>query len=646
MRMSFTLAHVLLTVACCWVGESLAQPASVPHEVMRAAPVSRAAAETVVLPSSVPDPIEPFNRVMWEFNKDALKLVVKPTSKVYRFVVRKPLRTGIGNFGRNITYPGRLINNLLQGRWTGARDETHRFFCNTIAGGAGFVDVASQWRIPKADADFGQTFGKWGWKPGCYLMLPVFGPSNERDTVGLAADTAANPLSYVTPYSITAENPLTYFNPYMYFSYAILYNDLSDKVDGYARFVETETDPYSVIQYAWTFARRNRAPDFRLKEEPDQASLETLQSVLVSFNDPKFPDRGKTSSVKIPATGRKLKFTLWLQPEKAPIVYIVPGLGSHRLADTALALAELAYQNGFSVVSVSSPYNPEFMKHASTAAMPAYTPVDVHELHVAITEMDRRLEKRHPNRLGARALMGYSMGGFQTLFVAGVAATNKAHLLKFDRYVGIDTPISLTYGISKIDEFYNAPLAWPRDERTDNIENTFLKIAVSSQRVLKPRSEIPLSTIESRFLIGLTFRFILRDVIFSSQQRTNQGVLQRPIRRFRRGPVYRELLQYSYTDYFQKFAVPYYQARGVDLGGAQELERAGDLRTHAVALQANPNVRIIVNENDFLLSPEDLKWLRLTFGSERLTVFERGGHLGNLSQPEVQKAILRTLEGL
>ena len=142
---------------------------------------------------------------MWGFNKGLMTDVIKPTSRVYRFVVVKPVRTGIGNFGQNLTYPGRLINNLLQGKWSGARDETYRFVCNTTVGVAGFFDVATKWKIPKSDADFGQTFGQWGWKPQFFIMLPVYGPSNERDTVGLAADTAANPLLYIAPYRIRRE---------------------------------------------------------------------------------------------------------------------------------------------------------------------------------------------------------------------------------------------------------------------------------------------------------------------------------------------------------------------------------------------------------------------------------------------------------
>src|ERR1039458_9207940 len=119
---------------------------------------------TVVLPKSVPDPLEPLNRAMWSFNKGLLTDVIKPTSRVYRSIVVKPVRTSIGNFGRNLTYPGRLINNLLQGKWTGARDETYRFLGNSTVGVGGLFDVGTRWNIPKSDADFGQTFGQWGWK--------------------------------------------------------------------------------------------------------------------------------------------------------------------------------------------------------------------------------------------------------------------------------------------------------------------------------------------------------------------------------------------------------------------------------------------------------------------------------------------------
>jgi len=637
-------------------------------------------AESVVLPPSVPDPLEPLNRVMWGFNKALMTDAVKPTSKVYRFVVVKPVRTGIGNFGKNLTYPGRLINNLLQGKWSGARDESYRFVCNTTVGAAGFFDVGTKWKIPKSDADFGQTFGQWGWKPQFFLMLPVYGPSNERDTVGLAADTAANPLIYISPYDFVAADPLTYLGPYTYLNYAVMYNDLADSVSEYVRFSQAEMDPYSEIQYAWTFVRANRVANFQVKGKQDAASLETLESVFFTFKDPEFPGHGKTRSALIPATGQKLKFTFWLQPGKANVVYIVPGLGSHRLAETSLALAELVYKNGFSAVCISSPFNSEFMEHASTAAVPAYLPVDGQDLHVALTEIDRRLHALYPDRLGNRALMGYSMGAFQSLFVAATGptnqycvvtkgrvlrflqgkqgmkevriapVTNQLPLIKFDRFVAINTPVRLLQGVSKLDEFYRAPLSWPATNRTDNIENTFLKVAALSKATLTPQTSLPFNAIESKFLVGLTFRFMLRDIIYSSQRRNNQGILQHPIHNYRRNPVYQEILQYSYQDYFDKFVIPYYLARGMDSPpqasprqAAEVMEKADDLRTYDAGLRANPDIRVIVNQNDFLLTDEDLGWLHATFATEQLTVFPQGGHLGNLSNAAVQKSILAAL---
>ncbi len=636
-------------------------------------------AETFVLPKSVPDPLEPVNRVMWAFNQRLMTGVIKPTGRVYRFVVAKTVRTGIGNFGRNLIYPGRLINNLLQSKWRGARDESYRFVCNSTVGVAGFFDVGTKWKIPKSEADFGQTFGQWGWQPHCFLMLPILGPSNERDTLGLAADTATNPLLYIAPYEFVANDPLTWLGPYTYFTYAVMFNDMTDTVGESVRFSQAEMDPYSEIQYAWTFARANRVADFQVKGKPDEASLETLESVFFTYQDPAFPDCGKTRSVLIPATGRKLKFTFWLQPGKAPVVYIVPGLGAHRLAQSALALAELVYKNGFSAVCVSSPFHSEFMENAATAALPAYLPVDGHDVHVALTEIDHRLRGLYPARLGDRALMGYSMGALESLFIAasegptpsppaeearagerkpfllaaprptrsarGEGESNQLPLIRFDRCVAIHTPVRMAHGISKLDEFYRAPLDWPGAERTDNLENTFLKVAALSKNTLTPHPSLPFNAIESKFLIGLTFRLILRDIIFSSQRRNNQGVLQQPTRNYRRDPVYQEILEYSYQDYFEKFAIPYYWTRGLD-ATAETIEQAGDLRTYGAGLRANPNLRIIVNQNDFLLADEDLAWLHATFTPEQLTVFAQGGHLGNLSNPTVQKTILSALAGL
>jgi len=588
--------------------------------------------DAIVLPTRIKDPIEPFNRAMWGFNQGFLTWAVRPFGRGYRHVVFKPLRTGIGRMGKNMTYPDRLANNLLQGNWTGSFQETERCLCNTVLGLGGFFDVATRWGIPKNDADFGQTFKKWGWKPGFYLMLPIFGPSDDRDAVGLAGDTAANPMFY--------------FFPYEFISPFITANNLSDTVEGAVCFTKAEADPYSILQYAWSFGHENRAVDMRVVGKQDEASLETLQAVFFNYKDPEFPARAKTRSVLIPTTGKKLDFTFWLQPRRAPVVYIVPGFGAHRLAGNELGLAELLYKNGFSAVTVSSSFHPEFMEHASTTDLPSYPPIDIHDVHVALTEIDRRLEQMYPHRLGARALMGYSMGGFQTLFLAAQSGPNDASLLKFERYVAIDAPVRLRNAVTNVDQFYDAALAWPAAERTANIENMLLKVVAVSAQSPQQNSTLPFNEIESRFLIGLAFRLSLRDIIFSSQLRHNQGVLKQPLKKSRREAAYNEIMQYSLWDYIQEFARPYDKARGVDLGDPEVVDRGTDLRTYSAALQGNSKIRVIANRNDLFLAAEDLAWIENTFAPANVTLFEHGGHLGNLSQPTVQQALLKALDGL
>lgn len=588
--------------------------------------------DAIVLPRPLRDPLEPFNRAVWNFNRGLMSWVIKPFSRGYRFVVPKPVRIAIGNCGRNLTFPGRLINGLLQGNWKLAKTETARCLCNTIFGLGGFFDVATHWKIPKRNADFGQTFRKWGCKPGVFLMLPVFGPSDARDTTGLIADFAANPL--------------TYFSPYCYIGSGVKANNLSDSVDESVRLIKVEPDSYSILHYAWTFGHENHPVDLRMTGTQDPATLETLKSFLFRCNNPAFPERGTTRSVLIPTTRKKLDFTFWLEPERAPLVYLNPGFGAHRLAGSELALAELLVENGYSAVCVSSTFHPEFMEHAATTDLPDYPPNGVADLHVALTAIDHQLERTYPHRFGARAVMGYSMGAFQSLLLAATEADATKHLIEFRRYVAIDTPVRLRYAVSNLDAFYNAPLAWPAAERTAKIENTLQKVVTLLSKPPAQKANLPFNAIESKFLVGLSFRLALRDMIFDSQLRHNQGILHVPIKRSRRRMAYNEILNYSFRNYIDLFATPYDKARGIDLTDPKVVKHGTDLTDYTDGLKANPAIRVILNRNDFLLSTQDIAWAKATFAPSRLTLFPNGGHLGNLSQPAVLQAILATLDGL
>ena len=144
------------------------------------------------------DPAEPTNRALWAVNREATNYVVGPLATGWQTLVPSFARTGLLNFGRNLLYPVRLVNNLAQGKPGGAWEETSDFFVNTTVGGAGFWDPANNAGTSTPE-DFGQSFEKAGWEDSSMVVLPFFGPTTARDTVGLVLDSLLDPATYFPP---------------------------------------------------------------------------------------------------------------------------------------------------------------------------------------------------------------------------------------------------------------------------------------------------------------------------------------------------------------------------------------------------------------------------------------------------------------
>ena len=581
------------------------------------------------LPDLLNDSGEPINRGIWMVNEGLLIGVIHPTAKVYRVLVPSRVRESIQDFGRNIAYPGRVVNHMLQGRWDGAGNESLRFVTNSTVGLAGFFDPASKWNMPKSDANFVQTFGKWGWKPDHYVVLPFFGPSDERSAVGLVGDKLSEPLNYYPPYGMISP--------------AVTYNYLSDHSENARRSLQTDADSYATSRIVWTYSAKGGVPDLQMRGPIDLPTLETFGAVKFGPQHSEFLTQGREISVKIPSTGRKLKTTCWVQPKPAPLVYISPGLISHRLSSMSVGLAERLYENGYSVVNTTSVFHPEFMSTASTAALPVYPPVDSHDLLTAMTETDRALTEKYPNRFTKRAMIGLSMGGFMALQIAARESQLKTELMTFDRYVAMDMPVDIMHGFKQLDSYVDAPLKWPEADRQQRVNNTMHKVSYAVLRKNKLEQPVIFDGDESKYLIGLAFRLGLRDIIYESQSRNDLGVLQTPVSTWRRQPVYDEILKYSLGDYFERFAVPYYEKKGIR---KDQLAKEVNLKIQGSKLRSQSKVRVIINENDFLLRSEDVSWLRSTFSKSHLTVFPDGGHLGNIGDPRVQQALIKALDGL
>ena len=139
-------------------------------------------------PEKIKDCFENLNRATFAFNQGLDKVLIKPIAEGYRNLPQ-PIQKGTGNAAKNLSNLITIPNNVLQGDVKTAIINTGRFVLNTTVGLLGTIDVANKMGFPKYEKeDYGQTLGAWGFGPGCYIVLPVLGPSTIRDTGGSFAN--------------------------------------------------------------------------------------------------------------------------------------------------------------------------------------------------------------------------------------------------------------------------------------------------------------------------------------------------------------------------------------------------------------------------------------------------------------------------
>jgi phospholipid-binding lipoprotein MlaA len=155
----------------------------------------------------VSDPIEGFNRGSYRFNYYFDKYLFLPVVRTYELILPDYIEGRVSSAIDNINEFGNLTNNVFQLKYKAACITLSRFVINSTVGVVGLWDPAGTWGLKRQAEDFGQTLGHYGVGNGSYLVLPILGPSNVRDTTGLIADTAAfglvGPAAWVNDTSVT-----------------------------------------------------------------------------------------------------------------------------------------------------------------------------------------------------------------------------------------------------------------------------------------------------------------------------------------------------------------------------------------------------------------------------------------------------------
>jgi phospholipid-binding lipoprotein MlaA len=234
-------------------------------------------------PKTPGDPYEGINRKMWGFDRSLDKAVMKPVASGYRTVTPTFLRHGLSNMMSNVSEPFSFINSILQGKPKRALNVMGRFVINTTVGIGGFRDVASKVGYKSTPEDLGQTFAVWGAKKSSYLVLPFYGPSTIRDTVGTVAS------AWVDPYRIVVRKELSFWPAagLTVFGFVDARANLIDS--GADSLLDSSADSYAVARSAYLQRRDAQIAD---RDDEDASDAGGSDAGLNAALDELGPDNG------------------------------------------------------------------------------------------------------------------------------------------------------------------------------------------------------------------------------------------------------------------------------------------------------------------------------------------------------------------
>lgn len=363
------------------------------------------------------------------------------------------------------------------------------------------------------------------------------------------------------------------------------------------------------------------------------ATIPTRQLVLDIF-----PDRKKP---QIFFYDEGLRCTFAYQDRKAPLIFLIAGTGASDRSSKLMVMMKAFYQAGFHVITLPSPTHANFIISASSSRVPGDFAEDSADLYrvmeIAWKQVAGDIE------VSSFHMCGYSLGGSQAAFVAKL--DEERHLFNFRKVLMINPTVSLYSSSERIEGllkqipggakkqgiFFNKVLSkFSEFYRYGNY------VAINDDFLYAIYTEKLFSREETSGLIGLTFRINLAGMIFSSDVMTNSGYVV-PKNRVLKSTD--PLLDYflvsthlSFFDYFNEYLFPYFQKQRPGLTRQAYIDSLS-LKSIEGYLKSSDKFGVMANENDFILTGEELSYLKQLFG-ERTKVYPRGGHLGNLEYKE------------
>ena len=329
------------------------------------------------------------------------------------------------------------------------------------------------------------------------------------------------------------------------------------------------------------------------------------------------------------------------QEKKAPLIFLIAGTGSSGLAPKIISMAKAFYQAGYHVITLPSPTNANFIISASQGRVPGDLTEDADDLYMAMESAWNQV--RGEIEVSDFHLCGYSLGGTQAAFVARLDEERK--LFNFRKVLMINPPVSLYSSLTRFEEllqkipggakkegaFFNKMLAkFGAYYRYGNF------VGINDDLIYAIYQERLFSKEETAGLIALAYRINFAGMIFSSDVMTGGGYVVPKNRVLKASDSLADYFQVSshlsFFSYFDEYFYPHFQKKRPGLT-KEALIASESLRSIEGYLRSSGKFGVMTNQNDFILTTEELDYLKELFGA-RTKVYPRGGHLGNLEFKE------------
>jgi len=338
-----------------------------------------------------------------------------------------------------------------------------------------------------------------------------------------------------------------------------------------------------------------------------------------------------------------LKFSLARQNHQAPLIFNIAGTGAGHNSALMKVMQKAFYQAGFHVISLPSPTHSNFIVSASTTGVPGRVQDDAVDLYRAMELAYEHVKQRID--VSEFYLTGYSLGAWQAAFVAHLDEQEKA--FDFAKVLMINPPVSLYSSIHILDQMlidnvpggndglgdyfdrtFNAFIQVYKDHEFTNFGEDFLYRAYTTY---EPGDE------DLAALIGLSFRLSSNNMAFTSDVMSRSGYVVPKSRELSSTSSLTEYfkvgIRLSFENYLDELFYPYFKSKDPALTREDLIEEAS-LTQIEDYLIGSPKIGLMTNEDDIILAPGEIDYLRRVFG-ERAQVFPTGGHCGNLPERHV-----------